>query len=65
MTLKQTIREFFLDYINNYLTIEQFAEDNGISITDAKTIIRLGKKYHDKLCRQEYFESRGIKKAGA
>lgn len=65
MTLKQTLGSYYLDYLNNYLTVERFAEDNGISETDAKTIIRLGKKYHNKLCRQEYFESRGIKKAGA
>lgn len=51
MTLKQIIREFFLDYTNNYLTIERFAEDKGISETDAKTIIRLGKKYHNELCK--------------
>ena len=53
MTLKQTLREYFLDYINNYITIENFAKDRGISKDDAKTIIRLGKKYHNQLCGLE------------
>lgn len=50
--------EYYLDYVNNYLTVEKFAEDNGISITDAKTIIRIGKKYHNQL-------NKLLKKAGA
>ena len=51
MTLKQTLINYFFEYFNDYLTVEKFAEDKGISITDAKTIIRLGKKYHNELCK--------------
>lgn len=53
MRLKVFFRENYLDYVNNYLTIEKFAEDKGISITDAKAILKLGKKYHNQLCKLE------------
>ena len=41
--------EYYLDYVNNYLTVEKFAENNGITKTEALTIIRIGKKYHNQL----------------
>lgn len=53
MTLKQTLGGYYLDYLNNYLTVEKFAEDNGISESEALTIIGLGRKYHNELCKLE------------
>jgi len=37
--------ELYLDYKNNYVTVEVFAERNAISIEDANTLIELGRKY--------------------
>ena len=55
MTANKYFRAAFLDYFNNYLTIEKYAEHNGISIEDATNLIDAGRKYHEhhvKLCRQ-------------
>lgn len=49
MIMKVFLMEYYLDYVNNYLTVEKFAEDNGITKTEAKTIIRIGKKYNNQL----------------
>ena len=55
MTANQLFIAAFLDYFNNYLTIEKYAERNEISIEDATNLIDAGRKYHEKyvkLCRK-------------
>ena len=55
MTANKYFRTAFLDYFNNYLTIEKYAENNGISTADAHKLIDAGRKYHEKhvkLCRE-------------
>ena len=55
MTANQFFRAAFLDFFNNYMTIEEYAEHNEISTADAKKLIDVGRKYHEKhvkLCRQ-------------
>ena len=55
MTANKYFRAAFLDYLNNYLTIAKYAEDNGISTADATNLIDAGRKYHEqyaKLCRR-------------
>ena len=54
MNANKYFRAAFLDYFNNYLTIEKYAEHNGISTADANKLIDAGRKYHEKhveLCR--------------
>ena len=46
--MRKTLKEFYLDYVNNYLTIEKIAEHNEISYLTAKTLIAFGKYYHEK-----------------
>ena len=46
MTANKYLRAAFLDFFNNYQTIEKYAEDNEISTADAKTLIDAGRKYH-------------------
>ena len=41
------LREFYLDYVNNYLTVEKIAEHNELDPGDATILIQLGKKYHE------------------
>lgn len=36
-------KSMYLDYLNNFLTVEKFAEYYDLSITDAKTVISIGK----------------------
>ena len=54
MNANKYFRASFLDFFNNYMTIEEYAEDNEISTADAKKLIDAGRKYHEKhvkLCR--------------
>ena len=55
MTANQFLMAAFLDFFNNYLTIEKYAEHNEISIEDATNLIDAGRKYHEHhviLCRK-------------
>ena len=55
MTANQLFRAAFLDFFNNYMTFEKYAEHNGISTADAKKLIDAGRKYHEnhvKQCRE-------------
>ena len=54
MNANKYFRAAFLDYFNNYATIEKYADHNEISTADAKKLIDAGRKYHEqhaKLCR--------------
>lgn len=42
--IKSELIDAYLDYRNDYLTVEKYASDNDLSIADAKTILDLGKK---------------------
>ena len=49
MTLK-TINDYikaYLDYANNFLTVEAYADSNNIDKQEADVIIELGKKYNN------------------
>ena len=41
---REVIQEMFLDYFNNYISIEKFSIDNDLSIQEAKLLIKLGQK---------------------
>ena len=48
--LKETLIALYLDWVNNYLTLETFAEHHGISKSHAYTLINRGKElYKDRL----------------
>lgn len=47
MKANEALRALYLDYVNNYLTIDKFASDHGIHSTDARRIIAMGKVYHE------------------
>ena len=46
MTSKQ-LREMFLDYFSNYLTVDKFAEHNELERDDALTLLAMGRRYHE------------------
>lgn len=39
MNARDKLIEIYLDYYNNYLTIERYAECNGLKYVDAVTLI--------------------------
>ena len=46
----EAIIKIYLDYYNNFLSIRRFAEHYDIEPEEAKIIISLGKKYHERKC---------------
>ena len=40
--------KLYLDYVNNFLTIDKFAEWHGLDIEDASLLIELGRKYNER-----------------
>ena len=45
--LKAELAALYLNYINNYLTMEYFAGDNSLSLPQATALINLGRQYHE------------------
>lgn len=44
---RNKLNEIYLDYFNNYLTIDKFAEHNGITVDMARKLISIGKYIHE------------------
>ena len=40
--------DFYLDWFNNYLTVEKLAEHHGLDVDDAKALIRVGRYLHQR-----------------
>ena len=38
--------DFYLDWVNNYLTIEKIAEHHGLDVDDARALITMGRCMH-------------------
>jgi hypothetical protein len=61
-TLKETIQDTYLEYVNDYLTITTFAEHKGLTYDEAEDLIRLGRKIHERIVEEnkrflkEHFE---------
>lgn len=54
--MRKKLAEYYLDYVNNYLTIEVYAEHNGLSIEQARALIKLGEDIHETNVSGEYQE---------
>jgi len=44
--MNKQIIEFYLDWVNNYLTVETMAEHHGLDVDDAKALISMGRYMH-------------------
>ena len=49
-TMSNQLKEFYLDWVNNYLTVEKMAEHNELTVEDTATLINLGRSYHQESC---------------
>lgn len=49
--LRQYLINLYLDYVNNWLTLDKFAEFHEITRGEAHIIIEIGKKYHEEYVR--------------
>lgn len=45
--LRDTLADLYLDWVNNFLTIEKFSEYYGLDEKDAKQLLVLAKKCHE------------------
>ena len=50
--LRDYLADLYLDWVNNFLTIEVFAEYYGLDEEDAKALLQIAKKSHEQ--RVEY-----------
>ena len=41
---REKLSNLYLDWVNNYLTIEKFAEHNGLYVNEAKTLLIVAKQ---------------------
>lgn len=49
ISIKSMLNEIYLDYVNNYLTTDKYAEDQGINKNDLLFLIDLGKQINNKI----------------
>lgn len=47
-SVKCKAKALFLDYFNNFLTVERFAEYYGLTVTKARRVIRIGRNLHER-----------------
>lgn len=45
--MRNTLIEAYLDYVNNYLTVEVYAEHNGLTKEQALNLLALAKEVYD------------------
>jgi hypothetical protein len=45
--LRDTLADLYLDWVNNFLTIERFSEYYGLDEEDARELLKLAKKCHE------------------
>ena len=44
--MKTAIADFYLEFLNNWLTVERYAEFLDMSITDCESLLRMGRQFH-------------------
>jgi hypothetical protein len=49
--VEKVLRDYFLDYVNNHVSVEGFAKLNGIDTADALKLISMGRDYNERLSR--------------
>ena len=51
-TLKETIQDSYLEYVNDYLTITTYADHKGLTYDEAEALIRLGRQLHERIVEE-------------
>ena len=44
--MKSQIADFYLAFLNEWLTVEKYAEWLDISVSDCEALLRMGRQYH-------------------
>lgn len=45
--MKKALIEFYLDWVNNFITMSYMADHYGITLKECHKLILLGRKYHE------------------
>ncbi len=45
--MKQKLIDFYLDWVNNFLTVAGMAQYYGVTYEEAVYLIEVGRKYHE------------------
>lgn len=51
LSANKFLREFYLEWVNNYLTVDKMAEHNGITPKNCAYLINAGKALHEDYCK--------------
>lgn len=65
MILRQTngyLRDLYLEYLNEYLSVAKFAERHQMEIEDMRRLLDLGKRLHEEHVRFIKTNMKGSKK---
>jgi hypothetical protein len=47
MTIDDKLKDMYLDYVNNFLTISAFASAYFVNEDEARSLIKIGKRLHE------------------
>ena len=42
------LKDIYLDWVNNYISVTKFAYDNNLTLVQAKTLIELSREVYEK-----------------
>jgi hypothetical protein len=45
--MKKKLIEFYLDYVNNYMTTQTFADAYDLDVKVARELLEIGKRLHE------------------
>ena len=51
-SIKEHLQNEYLNWFNDYLTIEKYAEHRGITVDQAQTLIDLGRSVHESIVEE-------------
>lgn len=44
MDTKNLLLEIYIEYLNDYLTVEKYAQDKGIAVEQAECVLSIGRE---------------------
>ena len=47
MDYSLNLKDIYLDWVNNYISVTKFAYDNNLTLVQAKTLIELSREVYD------------------
>jgi hypothetical protein len=57
--MSQTLNNAYLDYMNNYLTVDKYSEHNNMSVEQGESFIKLARQVHIELWNGINYENTG------